>query len=65
MGKQKMYSRGILRCSAFEIFWYSGLLAKLNQIGIEEKLLELLKSDLSNRQQWVVIDGVKSNVAPS
>ena len=46
--------------SAFEKVWHSGLLAKLNQIGIEGKLLELFKSYLSDRQQIVVIDGVKS-----
>ena len=32
--------------SAFEKVWHSGLLAKLNQIGIEGKLLELFKSYL-------------------
>ena len=41
-----------------------GLLAKLNQIGIAGKLLELFKSYLSNRQQRVVVDGVKSDMAP-
>ena len=37
-------------------------MAKLNQIGREGKLLELFKSYLSNRQQIVVVDGVKSNM---
>ena len=32
--------------SAFEKVWHSGLLAKLNQIGIEGKILELFKSYL-------------------
>ena len=41
--------------------WHSGLLAKLNQSGIEGKILELFKSYLSNRQQIVVLDGSKSS----
>ena len=47
--------------SAFEKVWHSGLLAKLNQIGIEGKILELFLSYLSNRQQIVVLDGAKSS----
>ena len=48
--------------SAFEKVWRSDLLSKFNQIGIEGKLLELFKSYLSNRQQIVVVDGIKSNM---
>ena len=46
--------------SAFEKVWHKGLIAKLNQIGIEGKLLKLFESYLSNRRQIVVVDGVKS-----
>ena len=45
---------------AFEKVWHKGLLAKLNQIGIDGKFHEVLKSYLFKRKQIVVIDGVKS-----
>ena len=47
--------------AAFDKIWHSGLLAKLNQIGVEDKFLYLFKSYLSNRKQIVVIDGIKSD----
>ena len=46
--------------SAFDKVWHKGLLAKLEQIGISEAVLTLLKSYLSDRKQCVVVDGVKS-----
>ena len=45
---------------ALEKVWHLGLLAKLNQIGIDGKFHELLKSYLFKRKQIVVIDCVKS-----
>ena len=48
--------------AAFDKIWHKGLLAKLEQIGIEDKLLGLFTSYLHNRKQVVVIDGVKSEV---
>ena len=45
---------------AFDKVWHEGLLAKLNQIGIEDKPLKLFKSYLENRKQVVVIDGICS-----
>ena len=46
--------------AAFDKIWHRGLLAKLDQIGIEDNLLELFRSYLNNRQQIVVINGIKS-----
>ena len=46
--------------SAFDKVWHAGLLAKLEQIGISEAVLNLFTSYLSNRKQCVVVDGVKS-----
>ena len=48
--------------AAFDKIWHRGLITKLDNIGIEGSLLNLFKSYLSNRQQVVVIDGIKSNV---
>ena len=48
--------------SAFDKIWHKAMVAKLNSIGIEGKLLDLFTSYLSNRQQVVVVDGIKSNV---
>ena len=42
-------------------FWHNGLIAKLAQIGVTGKPLDLFKSYLSNRKQRVVIDGVYSD----
>jgi hypothetical protein len=49
---------------AFDKVWHLGLIAKLSQIGIEGETLKLLTSYLANRQQIVVIDGIKSKVQP-
>ena len=46
--------------SAFDKVWHKGLIAKLNQININGKLLDLFSSYLYNRQQIVVVDGQKS-----
>ena len=47
---------------AFDKIWHKGLIAKLNQICIEGKLLKTFQSYLTNRKQIVVIDGHKSNI---
>ena len=47
---------------AFDKVWHAGLQAKLKQIGIYGKFLDLLKSYLLNRQQIVIIDGFKSDI---
>ena len=47
--------------AAFDKVWHKGLLAKLKQIGVTGKVLNLLESYLSNRRQRVVIDGVYSD----
>ena len=46
--------------AAFDKVWHNGLLAKLDQIGISGNLLALLKSYLSNRKKFTVVDGFKS-----
>ena len=46
--------------AAFDKVWHKGLIAKLNQINIKGKVLELFSSYLTNRQQIVVINGEKS-----
>ena len=48
--------------AAFDKVWHKGLLAKLEQVGVEDKCLDLFKSYLSNRKQTVVVDGVKSDI---
>ena len=59
---KKMCTQGVFLdvSSAFEKVWHKGLIAKLNQIGIEGKLLKLFESYLSNRRQIVVVDGIQS-----
>ena len=41
--------------------WHNGLLAKLNQIGVEGTFLNTIGSYLTGRQQIVVVDGIKSD----
>ena len=48
--------------AAFDKVWHSGLLAKLDQIGVTGNCHKLFKSYLSDRRQIVVVDGVKSDV---
>ena len=50
--------------SAFDKVWHKGLLAKLNQINIKGKVLDLFSSYLTNRQHIVVIEGQKSEKQP-
>ena len=45
---------------AFDKVWHEGLLLKLKQKGINGKLLNLLKSYLSNRKQRVLLNGSES-----
>ena len=48
--------------AAFDKCWHSGLIAKLAQAKVEESCLDLFKSYLSNRKQFVMVDGSKSNI---
>ena len=50
--------------AAFDKVWRKGLLAKLSQINIIEKVYNLFSSYLSKRQQTVVVDGCKSIIKP-
>ena len=45
--------------AAFDQVWHKGLIAKLNQININGKLLNLFESYLYKSQQIVVVDGKK------
>ena len=47
--------------AAFDKVWHNGLLAKLNQIGVEGNFLDTIGSYLAERKQVVVVDGVKSD----
>ena len=49
---------------AFDKVWYSGLVFKLRQNGIDGKLLDLMTDYLSNRHQRVVLNGVHSSWLP-
>ena len=49
---------------AFDKVWHEGLLHKLQQNGINGKLLSLLRNYLSNRKQRVVLNGEASDWAP-
>ena len=46
--------------AAFDKVWHKGIIAKLSQLNIKGKVLELFSSYLTNRQQIVVVDGEKS-----
>ena len=46
---------------AFDKVWHEGLLFKLRQNGINGKLINLLKSYLSNRKQRILINGSESD----
>ena len=48
--------------AAFDKCWHSGLLAKLAQVKVEDSCHELFSSYLSNRKQFVVVDGFKSDI---
>ena len=61
-GQSKIVQGAFLDISAaFDKVWHNGLISKLDQIGIEGKLLNLFKSYLSNRKQCVIVDGNKSS----
>ena len=47
---------------AFDRVWHEGLLIKLHSVGIRGNLLKLLKSYLTNRQQFVNISGTSSTM---
>ena len=46
--------------AVFDEVWHKGMIAKLNQINIKGKVLDLFTSYLTNRKQIVVIDGEKN-----
>ena len=48
--------------AAFDKCWHSGLLAKLAQAKITDSCHDLFKSYLSNRKQFVVVDGCRSDM---
>jgi len=48
---------------AFDKVWHAGLLFKLKQNGIEDKLLTLFESYLLNRRQRVVLNGSYSTLS--
>ena len=59
----KKYHDAFLDISAaFDKVWHNGLLAKLDQIGVDGTLLNLFESYLDNRKQCVVIEGTKSSL---
>ena len=46
--------------AAFDRCWINGMLAKLEQIKVEGKCLDIFESYLTNRKICTVIDGAKS-----
>ena len=62
-GKSHITQAAFLDISAaFDKVWHNGLLAKLNQIGIDGPLFWLFKCYLSNRKQCVIVEGEKSSL---
>ena len=62
-GKSMITQAAFLDISAaFDKVWHSGLLAKLDQIGVDGTLLNLFKSYLDNRKQCVIVEGTKSSL---
>ena len=59
---QESFGQGLFldESSAFDKVWHNGLLAKLNQIGVEGTFLDTIRSYLADRKQVVVVDGVIS-----
>ena len=49
---------------AFDRVWHDGLIYKINRIGITGNSLNLIESFLSNRFQWVVLNGQSSSWTP-
>ena len=49
---------------AFDKIWHGGLLFKLKQIGIDMSLLKWFQSYLSDRTQYVVLNGSASSHEP-
>ena len=49
---------------AFDCVWHGGLLAKLEQLGIEGKLLQLFSSYIHGRSLKVVVNGCESATYP-
>ena len=47
--------------SAFDKVWHNGLLAKLNQIGVDGTFHNTISSYLAGRKQVVMVDGIKSD----
>ena len=62
MEEGKIIRFAFLDCSkAFDRVWHRGLLYKLESLGIGGTLLKWIKSYLTDRSQYVVINGIKSD----
>ena len=62
-GESKITQAAFLDISAaFDKVWHKGLLAKLDQVGIDGILLRLFNSYLTDRKQCVIVEGVKSTL---
>ena len=63
-GSKNKITQGIFLdvSSAYDKVWHNGLLAKLNQIGVEGTFLDndTIRSYLADRKQVVAVDGVQS-----